>query len=397
VIIFQKTIKVPKVYRFELTEEQAKLDLMAWIPIKQPGFKQPTCEIIGLEAVITFPDQLVGTRAFLHVGDVNDYQTDNASTPAFVPPVQVRSSSLPEIPSAPAPVSGRKKVLSISIGDMSAISVLNYLDDINQYDIFTGSGFGGVLSLLLASCQISDVKNSPIDKIKQCFRERGKYITKEGLTKPARVFAKVSDVRNSFGHLEAFLKFVVPDIENIQVRDLEADLFFPILNVKTDDPGYITKEDAGELPVLAAARCIASTFQDYEPLELTDSNPKLKDALGSPGTIWNHQSIGKICPDLMLARHYRYRGLSFDTFVRPYKPSKVKTKLLKKFWLGYPHVKAVEASYSQDAGIVVDTMSELPHINYNFCILPVTTWKRAFIQSDIVAALDTRPRQIGRF
>ncbi|MCG8619296.1 MAG: patatin-like phospholipase family protein, partial [Desulfobacterales bacterium] len=285
-----------------------------------------------------------------------------------------------------------KSVLSISIGDMSAMRVLNHLieEKAENYDIFTGSGFGGIIALLLAL-------DIPPKMIKEYLLKKGKYIAKEGITKPFRVMAKVTDPRNSFAHLDRFICDICPDVQHLKVRDLSADIFFPISNITGDIDGNICKNECPDLPILSAARCICATFQDWEHLELKEKNTQLKGPFSTPGTIWNALSVGHICPDLQLAEVYGYKNLKFKTFVCKIKPSEITNKKISKHFKYPPHVKASEMNCYRQAKTVTSALEAMEEISYHYRALPEVVWNAKFTEADIENALKTRPRTVIRF
>lgn len=275
---------------------------------------------------------------------------------------------------------GKTEILSISIGDQSAIRALDLIEE-KQYSIYTGSGFGGILSLCLA-CGAS------ISDLKEHLKENGHYITKRGITRGLREALKITDSRNQFGHLDRFLKELIPGIETLKVNDLKGDLFFSLLNISKNLSGEISKEMSGELPVLSAARCIISTFIDYEPLELKEENVNLSGALSKPGLILSAPAFGRICPDEELAIKYNFNNLRFNSFLSPVSASDLSTAQLKNHTEPLAYSKLYEASYSHDASRTIQIMRQLPGIEYNYTLLPEHSWNMRMSKKEIAGTLN---------
>jgi len=303
---------------------------------------------------------------------------------------------------APAPVptpqntyNGIRRVYSGSIGDMSAFGILNVMESegINpqEFEIYTGAGWGALLGMLFAL-------DMPIERIKTGLMEEGVFIAKAGITKPVRVLAKITDPRNSFGHLLNFLRWLVPDLPHLKLRDLNGDFFYRMLNIKTNTSSILNKATAPDLPLETMAYCIMATFQDYEDLVIKkkDCIPEIP-AFSQPGNLWNMLSTGEICPDQDVATHYDFSNLAFRTFVRPYLPSVMKGREIKKFWTAFPHLMASEIAFNFQSVNTIETMVRIPTIQYVPSILPETVWNSEYSASEIEAQLATRPRLIDQF
>ncbi len=338
------------------------------------------------------------------VGETEESDRTETPDPSEAPPPAVPEKSAPRPESIPSPSanpdpsprtdseSGRGlSVLAIDIPDMSAIDVLAHLDTepAEKYDLYTGAGFGGFISLLLASgCAVSDIR--------QALAEKGQYIAKRGVTRPVRDLMG-GDPRLSFAHLDHFFRGVVKDVDALEVRHLEGDVYFPVINPWANLSGVISKSSTGELSVLSAARVVCSTFHVYEPLELADPLPSFTGALSAPGLVWNHVSIGKMCPDLRLARDYEFRISHFRSFVRPMAPSAITTRKMKKAHLIFPHIKSLEIGLLDDAELTTETMKRIFGDKYRRTILPASVFDHNYDQSKIEASLGTRALSIDRF
>ncbi len=296
-------------------------------------------------------------------------------------------------PSPASPTNGVKRVLSIAIGDVSAWEVLAHLQALaNQnggamppYDVYTGSGWGAFISLLLAL-------DIPLDEIKAAFAatdaKGGNILTKR--PKGTRKFGH----RNAFAPVLTFLNNLAPDVGRLTVGQLKHDIYIPVLNTTADIGGAVSRVDTPDLPVATAAACALAIFQDFEPLEVTKAQVMDGDGpLSQPGFLWSPLSIGFMVPDDEVARRYGIRNVAFHTFTRPVHSGKVKDADMSDFYKLNPHVKAGLIAYTKQMSNTLALMSEFMP-SYQAVVLPEVAWQHVIAKDGAAAMLAMAPRTI---
>ena len=300
-------------------------------------------------------------------------------TPITLATVQVAPETVVE-PIIQSSIQG-KSVLSISIPDSSSIRVLSYLKD-ESFDIYTGSGYGGMLSLFLAAGVSPEALSNAI-------QEKGKYMTKRGSTRSFREFMhKITagtigtDTRNKFEPVIQFAKKVIPSIEDITIAGLKSDVYFPVINATTQQSGVISKSTTPNLTIASALKIVLASLIDFEPLT-SKGDASLEGALEHAGVIHNGLTVGQVSPVKALYRHYGYTGLSFSEFIAPHKMITLKDKKLTDHTTPESLIYAAELGYYQRLEIDVDDMRQFSGGNYRVFILPSEPYSTQLEQAKI--------------
>jgi hypothetical protein len=189
-----------------------------------------------------------------------------------------------------------RDILSISVSDMTALRVLPLIGE-REFSSYTGAQFGLFLSILLAT----GLKAPQLIQAFTAFGLKMFHI---------RIFEK----RNSFTALENFCRKMIPNVDNMSVKELEADIFIPVVNGATGKQGFITRETTPDLPLLSAIKCAVATLMDYVPLRTGGEAVGSEDAFLDSGLIWGYSTFSFSCPDLTLYHYLNSKNLSFTTY-----------------------------------------------------------------------------------
>jgi|GEM_PF-5293422 len=286
------------------------------------------------------------------------------------------------------PVLAAGRVLSISIPDASSVRALGGIQ--GEHEIFTGSGLGGFLALLLAA-------GVSVEKLQEALLENGKYITKRGVTRGAREYFHAlsfgligTDPRNRFESVLQFSETLIGGIDNISLSRLPYDVFFPVVNATTHQQGEISKAATPDLPLSSAIKIVLASLLDFAPL-VSQGDPKLEGALEYKGVIWNSLSIGQVSPDMMLLRKYGFSGLSFDSFIAPHKIQQRSSRTIKNHMKHEAIIHSLEIGYHIQQSLSVDYMRQVLGSDYRVYVLPSEPFNNELTEKQIKAHINHKP------
>ncbi len=240
-------------------------------------------------------------------------------------------------------------ILSISIPDLTALRVLPLIAD-RKFLSYTGSQFGLFLAILLATGITSS-------ELIQAFNTYGLKMFR------IRFFEK----RNSFAALDDFCRKLIPNIDELVIGDLEADIFVPVVNASSGKEGFIAKSTTPDFPILSAIKCAVANLLDYMPLRI-DGEDTDNDTFSGPGLIWGFSTFSFNCPDLTLYRYLKNKNLSFTTFASYPALSFKKPKEIKNHKNVASHFQVDEIGKRIYLEEVTSVMPELV-ANYYFTLL----------------------------
>ncbi len=241
-------------------------------------------------------------------------------------------------------------ILSISIPDMTALRVLPLIKE-REFSSYTGSQFGLFLSILLAA-------GIKAPQLIQAFSAYG--------LKMFRV--RVFDKRNRFSALENFCRKLIANVDYMTVKELEAEVFIPVVNGSTGKQGFITRENTPDFPLLSAIKCSVASLMDYVPLR-TDGEPVgTEDAFFGPGLIWGYSTFSFNCPDLTLYHYVKNKNLNFTTYASYPELTPKSPKRIKNHKEMSSHFQVDEIGKRIHLEEVASIMPELV-TNYDFTLL----------------------------
>lgn len=241
-------------------------------------------------------------------------------------------------------------ILSISIPDITALRVLPLIGE-REFSSYTGSQFGLFLSTLLAA-------GLKAPQLIQAFSAFG--------LKMFRI--RIFDKRNRFSALENFCRKVIPNVDYMTVKELEAEIFIPVVNGSTGKQGFITRENTPDLPLLSAIKCAVASLMDYVPLR-TDGEPVgSEDAFFGPGLIWGYSTFSFSCPDLTLYHYVQNKNLNFTTYASYPELSQKNPKQVKNHKELSSHFQVDEIGKRIHLEEIASIMPELVS-NYDFTLL----------------------------
>ncbi len=241
-------------------------------------------------------------------------------------------------------------VLSISISDMTALRVLPLIED-RQFSSYTGSQFGLFLGILMAA-------GISASQLIQAFTVYGLKMFR------LRLF----DKRNRFSGLEEFCRKLIPNVDAMAVKDLQADIFIPLVNGSTGKQGFITKSTTPDLPVLSAVKCAVASLLDYVPLRTEKGDSASDSPFYGAGLIWSYATFSFSCPDLTFYRFSENKGMSYTTYASYPSISYKKPKLIKNHKDVASHFQADEIGKKIHLEEIAGIMSHLVS-NYRFTLL----------------------------
>ncbi len=241
-------------------------------------------------------------------------------------------------------------VLSISIPDVTALRVLPLIGE-RGFTCYTGSQFGLFLAILLAA----GVKTSVL---MQAFSTYGLRMFR------ARFFEK----RNRFSGLEDFCRKLLPNVDFMTVKELESEIFVPLVNGSSGKDGMISRNTTPDFPLLSAIKCAVANLMDYVPLRTDSNSAGLVDAFSGPGLIWGYSTFSFSCPDLTLYRYLKNKNLNFITYASYPLLSYKNPKQIKNHKDLAAHYQVDEIGKRIQLDEVTGVMPELV-ANYNLTLL----------------------------
>ena len=241
-------------------------------------------------------------------------------------------------------------VLSISISDMTALRVLPLIEE-REFSLYTGSQFGLFLSILLAA-------GITAAQLIQALGFHGLKMFR------LRLF----DKRNRYSGLEDFCRKLIPNVDAMAVKDLQSDVFIPLVNGSTGQQGFVTKSTTPDLPVLSAIKCAVASLMDYVPLRTEKDDAGADSAFFGPGLIWGYSTFSIACPDLTLYRFLENKSLNFTTYASYPSTTYKKPKLIKNHKDVASHFQVDEIGKKLHLEEIAGVMSQLVS-NYQFTLL----------------------------
>lgn len=215
--------------------------------------------------------------------------------------------------------------LSINIYDQSAVRVLPYLRssriDPDSIAGITGSGFGFIFALLWRYLKGDSMMIETTETQFHKMKKGGIYSFLSTLASVATgSYSRflLLDERNHFYHLKIFLKHFLQDIDQIQLNELDFDVFLGVHNAKTNADGYITKERCPQMSVLHLCYLAMSSLDHYEQFDLQgkfkipEIHTEEVGALTEEGVIFSHGSMGQIA-DSNLVMHSGYSKIALKS------------------------------------------------------------------------------------
>jgi len=190
-------------------------------------------------------------------------------------------------------------VLSTSAPDLSALRSLPILEqNERRFDVCAGTGFGMFLNLLLAA-------GVTAGHLKQAFLTWGLPVNK----------IRLIEKRNRFEPVIRFCSRLISNFDQLTVKDLESDIFIPVVNGVTGNSEIICKQIKPDFPLVAVVQCCLANLLDYVPVAIAGDGSPAGTAFADEGILWSYSTFGLCCPDATLYNFYKPQKLHFTPFI----------------------------------------------------------------------------------
>lgn len=278
-----------------------------------------------------------------------------------------------------------ENIASFNIPDFSFLRILNHFEGTpaNKYHTFAGVHFSSLLAFLYAY----GLDNQ---QIKQAFREQGVNLAHRNVLRFTRTVLLRED-RNEFTHLSTFVKKLIPNADEIQIKDLQANVFIPIKNLQQAALTFISKQETPELPLLDALQFAMAFYLDFRPKEISKNLPEKEEeygyALSHQGSIWNEYALGNPAVDLSLLETRQARNMNITSFSTRYFISPIKAEKIRDGKEIYTHICAKNESTNRVLNLSHGIMSSIPSIRYSSHILDPVPYRSSLSKEEIQLVL----------
>lgn len=244
--------------------------------------------LIGMEVQVPVPEQIpIGKKTIVHITDEKGGGAGTSNQKS----IHVESKNLA--------ASDTLFVLSTSSPDMSALQALPQLaEKERRFDVYAGCGFGMFQNILLAA-------GVTVAQLVQGFLAWGFTVDK----------IRMLEKRNRFDPVIKFCNRLIDGFDQLTVKDLDADIFIPVVNAVTGNPEVICKQNKPDFPLIAAVQCSLANLLDYVPVAIVGDGSPAGTAFADDGLLWSYHTFGLSCPDAALYNFFKPQKLNFTPFV----------------------------------------------------------------------------------